>query len=88
MLFVGFQGYSKAIPGPSVLLSFSERILNTAQEFVFPSSEKGIAKPAKVKPIMKTKAPDPFRFLSPIQEKPAQQAGIEIRLDGMWIVAE
>jgi hypothetical protein len=89
-LLVGFQGFSKEIPGPSVLFSISEKILTQAQQLIFPSFEKPVQKPMKVKPIIKVKSKAPLKVVdSAPQEKPAVQAStVKVKRDGMFITTE
>ena len=90
MCFVGFQGFSREIPAPSVLFSISEKILAQAQAFMFPSFEKPV-RSGKVKPIIKVKAKAPLKVESGIQEKPvvpAPAASVKVKRDGMFITTE
>ena len=89
-LLVGIQGFSKEIPGPSVLFSISEKILTQAQQLIFPSFDKPVQKPAKVKPIIKVKAKAPLKVVDPAaQEKTSTQAStVKVKRDGMFITTE
>ncbi len=80
-LMMAAQGYSKGFPSPSVLFSLSEKIINEASQLIFPAQKevKQKSKPdvkIKVSPV-KTEKTDDFLW-NPV----------EIRRDGMWIVAE
>lgn len=89
VLLVGFQGFSKEIPGPSVLFSISEKILTQAQQFMFPSFEKTAPKSIKVKPVIKVKAKAPLKIVDPVQEKPTPaQETVKVKRDGMFIATE
>jgi hypothetical protein len=83
-LFLTVQGYSKAIPGPSVLFSISEKILTEAHQFVF-STEKEMPKATvKVKPEVKTKVKTTVKK----QDKSLWDLSLQVRREGMWIIAE
>lgn len=90
-LLVGVKGFSKEVPGPSVLFSITEKILAQAQQFVFPTSEKTPMKPLKGKTVIKVKSKVPLKVVDPAAEKPSvapQATPVKVKRDGMWITTE
>ncbi|MBF6607505.1 MAG: hypothetical protein ITG00_02070 [Flavobacterium sp.] len=79
-LLIASQGYSKGFPSPSVLFSISEKIINEAHQLVFSSDKEKLKKKPEVKIKTKVEKTDSAteQFWNPV----------EIRRDGMWIVAE
>lgn len=76
-------GYSKAIPSPSVLFTISEKILNEAHHFVFPSETDNkqkmkIETKSKIKPVEKAPLLKDTFIWNP---------SLTLKRDGMWIVA-
>lgn len=79
-LSLSFSGYSKAIPSPSVLFALSERIINEAQNLIFPSKDLKVKKKVeeKEREVLSTPNDDADVWLwNPV----------EIKRDGMWIVS-
>jgi hypothetical protein len=70
-----------------VLFSISDIILTQAQEFIFPSTDKVVVKPAKTKTTAKPKI-KAVKVLDITEEKPAPKIVTKIYRDGMWIIAE
>lgn len=79
-LTLSIPGYSKAIPSPSVLFTLSERIINEAQNFIFPVKEVKVKK--------KVEDRDKEILVSPIRNSDEWIWNpLEIKRDGMWIVS-
>lgn len=82
-LSLSFNGYSKAIPSPSVLFALSERIINEAQNLIFPAKE---VKEIKIKRKIEEQERD--ILTSPaLDVEPWLRNQLEIKRDGMWIVS-
>ena len=79
-LTMSIPGYSEAIPSPSVLFSLSERIINEAQNFLFPIKE------GKTKKRAEEKDKDVL-FLPVKNSEEWIWNPLEIKRDGMWIVS-
>jgi hypothetical protein len=88
-LFMASQGYCKAIPGPSVLFSISDKIIAQAQDFFnFSLPEKDVPKIIKTKAATKIKAKTTVKNVELSAPKAVQKPITRVYRDGMWIVTE
>lgn len=80
-LMIALPGYSKSFPNPSVLFAISEKIINEAQNLVFPTAKEDNKK-------KKIEIKEKVKSIDAEGEQEFLWNPVQIRRDGMWIVAE
>lgn len=83
VFFVAANGYSKAVPSPTIFFNLSEIILESANQFVFPDTKVTSKIQVKKAPKQKTQ--------NVIESQEALEAiwnPMKIRREGIWIVTE
>ncbi len=83
LFFVAANGYSKAVPSPTVFFNISEKILEGAHQFVFPDTKVTSKLQPKKDSKSKTQAVSKSQEALETLWNP-----LTIRRDGIWIVTQ